>query len=241
MPTDKLEDFILNHQEDFNEEQPPAGLFDRIASELDDDDDDYDPLESFVLDNRDAFDEDTPPPRLEEMIFASMDAAGATPLAPAVAPATGLRVAHSRRRHYLRVAGLAATFLLLLFAAFTVGNRQGYQSAEEDYVASELQRINPELAEAEVYYRGEIEAQFTKVKQVHNDPQLIEDMAAIDAATAEIRANLLEVPVSQRPALVTKLIETYRTKLDILLRIQQQLPPPAADPATTPQQPTNDL
>jgi flavin-binding protein dodecin len=66
---------------------------------------------------------------------------------------------------------------------------------------------------------------------------LVKDLEAIDEATAEIRASLLEVPVSQREALVQKLIETYRTKLDILLRIQQHLP----SSSTTTQQPNNDL
>jgi hypothetical protein len=47
------------------------------------------------------------------------------------------------------------------------------------------------------------------------------------------------VPVSQRATLVDQLIETYRTKLDILLRIQEHLPSSA--PSSTTQQPNNEL
>lgn len=245
MPTDKLEDFILNHHQEFNDEAPAPDLFDRIADELDgsDDDDDHDPLVSFVLDNRDDFDDSTPPPRVEAALFASLEAAeagdvataGGTPLAPA---APGLRLTHSRRRTVLRTLGIAASFLLLLFAAFTLGNRAGYSAGAEDQLAGQLYEMNPELAETENYFRDEIATQVARVKLVNNDPQLYRDLEAIDAATAEIRANLLEVPVSQRPTLVAQLIDTYRTKLDILLRIQQHLPPA---PAATPQQPTDEL
>ena len=136
------------------------------------------------------------------------------------------------RRRALRALGIAASFLLLLFAAFTIGNQQGYREAEEAAIAAELRQINPELVETENYYRTEIAAQFIKVDRVNNDPQLRKDLAAIDEATEEIRANLLEVPVSQR--------ETYRTKLDILLRIQEHLPTTNAPNSTT-QQPNNEL
>lgn len=240
MPTDKLEDFILNNRESFDDETPPSGLWDRITGALDQGDDDNDPLESFIATNRDAFDEVTPPPRLEGRIFAAMDQVGATPMAPTQGARTPrLKAVHGRRKT-LRILGIAASFLLLLFAAFTIGNKQGYRSAEEAAIASELRQISPELAETETYYRAEIAAQFTKVDMVNDDPQLREDLAAIDEATEEIRANLLEVPVSQRAALVDQLIETYRTKLNILLRIQEHLPS-GGTPSSTTQQQNNEL
>ena len=237
MPNDKLEDFILNNRSDFDDASPPPELWDRISGALGPDgDDDRDPLEGFVSDNRPAFDDVTPPLRLEGRVFAALDGTGATPLAPA---APRLRAVGGRRRT-LRILGIAASFLLLLFAAFTVGNQRGYRTAEKAAMATELRQISPELAETETYYRSEIAAQFTKVDLVNNDPQLREDLAEIDAATEEIRANLLEVPLSQRAALVDQLIETYRTKLDILLRIQEHLPKNNA-PLSTTQQPNHEL
>lgn len=240
MPTDKLEDFILNNRDSFDDETPPTDLWSRISEAIGPSDDDNDPLEVFVVNNRDAFDDVTPPPRLEGRVFAAMSQVGASPMVPAAEARTPRLKAVRGRRKTLRVLGIAASFLLLIFAAFTVGNKQGYRSAEEAAIASEFRQINPELAETETYYRAEIAAQFTKVDLVNNDPQLREDLAAIDAATEEIRANLLEVPVSQRAALVDRLIETYRTKLDILLRIQEHLPSTDA-PLSTTQQPNNEL
>ena len=235
MPNDKLEDFILHNQEDFNDETPPDNLWSRIETAITTNDDDDDPLENFVLSNRDAFDDTTPPPRLEGRVFAALTEdlapAGATPAAP-------LRAVRGTRR-IGSILGIAATLLLLLAAAFTLGSRRGYNAAERDLVAVELERIDPDMAAAEEYYRGEINAQFTKVNAASNDPQLLEDLDAIDEATREIRASLLEVPVSQRPDLVNKLIDTYRTKLDILLQVQQHLP--AGAPASTTQKESNDL
>lgn len=238
MPTDKLEDFILNNRESFDTETPPDDLWDRIESALGPNEDDNDQLESFVASNRAAFDDVTPPPRLEGRVFAAMAQGGATPMAP-VHEVPRLKAVRGRRQT-LRVLGIAASFLVLLFAAFTIGNKQGYRTAKEAAMATELRQISPELAETETYYRAEIAAQFTKVDLINDDPQLREDLAAIDAATEEIRANLLEVPVSQRAALVDQLIETYRTKLNILLRIQEHLPSSSAPPSTT-QQLNNEL
>jgi len=235
MAHDELEDFILNNRENFDDEDPTDSLWDRIETAITTGDDDRDPLEDFVLTNRDSFDDTTPPPRLEGRIFAALNAemelAGATPAAP-------LTVVH-RRRRIGTFLGIAATLLLLLAAAFTLGNNRGYRTAEADLVAQELERIDPDMAEAEQFYRNEIKAQFTKVTSSTNDPQLLQDLEAIDEATQEIRNALLEVPVSQRPDLVNQLIETYRTKLDILIKVQQHLPPSAKAPTT--QTETNEL
>lgn len=238
MSTDKLEDFILDNRASFDDETPSESVWSKIESAIETYDDDNDPLEAFVATNRDAFDDSTPPPRIEGLVFAAMsgveakETSGATPMPP-------LRAILGGRGQRLRVLGVAAAMLLLIAAAFTIGTQIGYQGAEEDQLANELRQISPELVETENYYRGEIATQATKVKLVNHDPQLQKDLAAIDLATEEIRASLLEVPVSQRAALIDRLIETYRTKLDILVRIQTHLPSNDSTSTTT-QQTTND-
>lgn len=238
MSTDKLEDFILDNRASFDDETPSESVWSKIESAIESFDDEDDPLEAFVATNRDAFDDSTPPPRIEGLVFAAMgevkakETSGATPMPP-------LRAVLGGRGQRMRILGVAAAMLLLIAAAFTIGTQNGYRSAEEDQMANELRQISPELVETENYYRGEIAAQATKVKLVNNDPQLEKDLAAIDLATEEIRASLLEVPVSQRAALIDRLIETYRTKLDILVRIQTHLPSNDSTPSTT-QQTTND-
>lgn len=227
MTTDNLENFIRENRAEFDDAEPAAELWGRIADQLGDHDNGRDPLETFVVSNRDEFDNVTPPPRLEGRIFAAVD--GNT--VRAVQPKSRLRA--------IRILSLAASFLLVLSIGYWMGTSQHRLVSEEELVASELEKIDPELVEAETYYRQEIQAQFTKVSQVNQDPQLRADLDEIDKHTAEIRASLLEVPISQRAELVNQLIETYRTKLDILLRIQQHLPPGEISP--TQQQTTDEI
>ena len=231
MNPDKLKNFIAEHQEDFNQEAPPAGLWDRIETAITNEDEGSDPLREFIVIHREEFDNATPPPQIFQAVA---DAALPEKRAPASAPKP-LKVSH-RRRYLGYLMGIAAS-LLLLFVAYNFGNKAGYRAGQSEHVAQQIDRIDPELASIERFYQQKIDAEFTKVNQVNDDPQLRRDLKEIDAATNEIRAQLLEVPVSQRQVLVNELIDAYRTKLDILLRIQQHFSRPLnlpGDAAPTP-------
>ncbi|WP_116108001.1 hypothetical protein [Lewinella sp. IMCC34191] len=210
MNHDKLENFVRRNREEFDGEVPPAGLWGRIEASLSDSDEEtVDPLEGFIAKNREAFDQATPPPRIAEKLFGD----------------ESLKRKTARRRRLLSYALSVAASLLLLFTVYRFGNAAGYEaSMEEQRVAQQLEDMNPELAEAERFYQNQIDKEFLKVQQVNDDPQLRRDLAAIDKATADIRSELIKVPASQRHVLVNQLISTYRTKLDILLRIQQHFP-----------------
>jgi hypothetical protein len=220
MPSDKLNDFIRDHRTDFDSEQPPASLWKRVAAALPEEET-PDPLAEFVATHRDAFDTETPPPRLVHSVV---------PPAPA------------RRRQLFRYLGAIAAGLLLLFTVYQIGNTSGYRAGQEEIIARELHKLDPDFAEAERFYQQRIAAEFTKVSAVNNDPQLREDLLELDRATADIRALLLEVPPSQRATLVNELIGNYRTKLDILIRIQRHVIQPNATgaPASRPNTPTNE-
>ncbi|MBB4080469.1 hypothetical protein GGR28_003103 [Lewinella aquimaris] len=215
MENDKLRNFIQNHREEFDVDAPPTGLWNRVAAAIRQEDSAVDPLEGFVATHRDAFDNATPPPQLFERI---VDTTTKEPRKLMAVTGGGLRI--------IRYFSAIAACLLLMFFAYNFGNRAGYQAGQEERIAQQLEKMDPELAEAERFYRQRINNEFVKVSQVNDDPQLRRDLNQLDETTAQIRAELLEVPVSQRPMLVNKLIETYRTKLDILLRIQQHFPNP---------------
>ena len=212
MNHDKLAHFVHRHREEFDGEDPPTGLWDRIENTLSEGEEDTgDPLEGFIAKHRESFDTATPPPRVAERLFEGM--------------APERRRTH-RRRLLIYALGVAAS-LLLLFTVYRFGNASGYEAGrEEQRIAQELEKMNPELVEAERFYRDRIDREYAKVQQVNDDPQLRQDLADIDEATSEIRSELLRVPASQRQVLVNQLISTYRTKLDILLRIQQHFPNP---------------
>jgi hypothetical protein len=230
MPTDKLNDFIRDNRAAFDSETPPASLWDRVAASLPEAEEEADPLAEFIAIHRDAFDSETPPPRLFESTV--------TPT-PASAPRLKARTA---RRRIFRYLGAIAAGLLLLFTVYQIGSTTGYRAGQEELVAQELHKIDPEFVEAERFYQQRIEAEYSKVNAVNNDPQLREDLLELDRATAEIRAQLLEVPPSQRATLVNELIGNYRTKLDILIRIQRHLIQSNATgaPASRPNIPTNE-
>ena len=212
MNHDKLEHFVHRHREEFDGEAPPQGLWDRIEKNLSEGEEDGgDPLEEFIAKHREAFDTATPPPRLAERLFK-----GGAPE----------RRRTGRRRLLIYALGVAAS-LLLLFTVYRFGSASGYEAGrEEQRIAQELEKMDPELVEAERFYRERIDREYAKVRQVNDDPQLRQDLADIDEATSELRSELLQVPASQRHVLVNQLISTYRTKLDILLRIQQHFPNP---------------
>ncbi|NJB85901.1 hypothetical protein GGR26_001669 [Lewinella marina] len=228
MNHDQLERFIRENRGDFDGDTPPAGLWNRIQTSLTNDGggdgERQDPLAEFIVKNREAFETATPPPRLAEALFA-----------PAAASVKTLQRRPRRRRRFLGYLMAVAASFLLLFLAYTFGTRTGYRAGQEMQVAEQLEAMNPELAEAERFYRQRIASEFTKVSQLNDDPQLRHDLQQIDEATEQLRRELLEVPVSQRHVLVNQLIATYRTKLDILLRIQQHFPNPnaPAEPAST--------
>lgn len=212
MPTDKLEDFVRNNREDFDGETPPAGLWDRIEASISGGDaEDADPLASFVAKHRMSFDSETPPPRVESRLFDQ----------------PSLQRKTARRRRLLSYALGVAASLLLLFTVYRFGTQTGFTAGrEEERIAQQLREMDPELADAERFYRQRISSEFAKVRQVNDDPQLRKDLENVDRVTADLRAQLLEVPASQRAMLVNQLIATYRTKLDILLRIQQHFANP---------------
>lgn len=214
MNPDPLARYVRDNRDAFDGENPPAGLWDRIHASLSEGGGEQrDPLADFIVKHRAEFDTASPPPRLAETL-----------LAPAPGALRPLR--RSRRRRYLGyLMAVAATFLLL-FLAYNFGNRAGYRAGQEMQIAEQLEALDPELAEAERFYRQRIASEFTKVSQLNDDPQLRRDLDQIDEATEQLRRELLEVPVSQRHVLVNQLIATYRTKLDILLRIQQHFSNP---------------
>lgn len=221
MKDDKLKIFIEENMEAFNDEAPPSSLWDRVNAAISGNEDRVnDPLREFIATHREVFDNETPPPRVKAWLF----------------PAN-LGVTH-RRKRFGYLLGIAAS-LLLLFAAYQFGSTAGYRAGHDEHLARQLDRIDPELGEATRFYEQKISVEYNKVTRVNDDPQLRLDLAEIDAATNDIRKQLLTVPVSQRQVLVNELIGAYRTKLDILLRIQQHFSPPTTPGGLPSNRPNN--
>ena len=88
---------------------------------------------------------------------------------------------------------------------------------------SKLYMQSPELAEAEGYYSAMIE---TRMEQINNyrdriDPQIFDDLEALDQAMKELENDLSDNIDNQE--VINAMIKNYRIKLEILERIQAEL------------------
>ena len=218
MNPDNLHHFIQDHQADFDSEAPPAGLWDRIEGAIDADDGadtDSDPLREFIVAHRENFDDATP-----------AAAHGRTPIHRTRAPrrrplAAGCLPSEARVCPGCCRLGTTAGYGLPL------RKPGGYRSGQDEQLAHQLENIDPELAETERFYTNK-KSPPSLLKSVRSmtTPNYGATCRTSTPPPAQLRAELLEVPLSQRPVLINELIEAYRTKLDILLRIQQHFSNP---------------
>lgn len=213
MPNNPLENYVNDRRRDFDAE-PPAGLWSRISNELESTSDkgtdvEEDELEFFVRNNRHAFDQSTPSIKVWRRISGQL-------------PGRVVKMIPKSRLFKYRVAAAAA--VLLLATTLFIGRELGLQTAAQQQLAA-IEAVAPDFIEMENYYQTEIQSTYHTVSQVNNDPVLKADLASIDEAMIELREELLNVPREERAAVIAKLIESYRIKLEILQNILDKLPP----------------
>lgn len=80
---------------------------------------------------------------------------------------------------------------------------------------------NSEIAELEQYYNGEINQKITLIKGQLKDEHILKDLNEMDAAFAELKADLKDNVDNQE--VVTAMMENYRLKLQILEEILTEL------------------
>ncbi|MEM9836966.1 MAG: hypothetical protein AAF828_10710 [Bacteroidota bacterium] len=210
MPVDPLENFINNRREEFDHELP-GNLWERIDADLSPETDDF---EEFISGNRADFDADEPPIGLWNRILAAL---------PAQVDNTPVIALQSRRRtsFLLRIAAAAA--VVLVAGALFLGRQMGYQDAQSQQLAL-INEIDPEFLDTEQYYEYEIQQTFRVVSERIEDPELYQDLEAIDQAMAELKEEILTVPREEQADLIADLIMSYQIKLQILQKVLQHLP-----------------
>lgn len=169
-----------------------------------------DQLEQFIQVHRQEFDDAYPPLKLWTEIERELD--------------QEVKPVHKRPavvRHMHRWA-VAASVLVLMALAGLGGHYLGQRTAEPT-AQDILAQIAPDFAEAEVYYNQEIKERYAQLAGYTHDPQLDADLAQIDIAMEELRAELSKAPPGREEQLVHELIASYRLKLQILERVLQSL------------------
>ncbi len=78
-----------------------------------------------------------------------------------------------------------------------------------------------ELQEAQFYYQDMIDAKINLVRNQVSDPQLLQDIEALDVAFTELSEDLRDDVHNEE--VITAMIDNYRLKLKILERILEDL------------------
>ncbi len=88
---------------------------------------------------------------------------------------------------------------------------------------SEMYSFSPELAEAEGYYSSMIDARMQQINNYRDqiDPQIFEDLDALDQAMKELEGDLKDNIDNEE--VINAMIVNYRIKLEILEKIQFEL------------------
>jgi len=164
-------------------------------------------LEKFIDEQRDDFDSEVPSGNVWERISDALEPEAKAPIAKV-------------RILSLSWVRMAAAAVVILVSGVGIGLGLAGLGDQQPTIANPLMA---ELDEAEEYYLEQIQEKKAQLVRYQPDEALKSDLEQIDEALAEIRETLENTPPSQHEQLVSSLIETYQTKLDILERILMQI------------------
>ncbi len=165
-----------------------------------------DHLKTFIEQNRAEFDSEYPSLRVWAAIEKQLPESGAAKLR---------RLAFTWSK--------AAAIALLIVATGWIGYQWGMRQGGSLAVDSRNEQLFQELAETEQFYQQKIAPRQARLTQQLQDPRLDADLAEIDRAMEELRAELSVAPPGTEAQLVERLIQQYRLKLQLLEYIQEKL------------------
>ena len=166
-------------------------------------------LEKFIQGNRDAFDDARPSLKLWADIERELEQEKATPVVPI-----------RRKTSWYQI---AAAVLVLLTVGGIGGHYLGRQSIQPTDTMALIEQVAPDFVEMEQYYNQQIQQRYAQLTTYQSDPELDADLAQIDEAMDELRAELENVPPGREEQVVQELIATYRIKLQILERVLESI------------------
>lgn len=185
-------------------------------------------LEKFIQDHRQEFDDAYPSLKLWTEIERELG----QPAQPGQVQPEQIRPTRIRRMRWYSV---AASVLVLMTLAGLGGHYLG-RHASQPTTQEILAQVAPDFSEVETYYSQEISERYAQLTSYQSDPDVDADLAQIDVAMEELRAELADAPPGREEQLVQQLIASYRLKLQILERVLESLERAKANEAnsTTP-------
>jgi hypothetical protein len=239
-----LEQFVDNHNMEFDIAEPNPALWNHIARQLGKSND-CETVEAFIAVRRETFNTAEPGSHIwnniEKALPQSRSGSGletfiqanrsdfdeATPSFRVWADIDKTLHPQEKQRtlkvlNIRRVLSVAASVLLLLAVGAASGVYYMRSQTEAAAVAS-LEDISPEYAEMVRYYNEQIDTKARQVSQVSNDKTVLEDLKAVDKAMAELEAELQKAPKGAEEQIVANLVKSYQIKLDILQRVLERI------------------
>jgi hypothetical protein len=164
-------------------------------------------LEKFIHNNRDAFDDAYPSLKLWTEIERELD------------DSKPVRQLRTTRPWYQ----IAAAIAFLLSLGGVGGAYLSNQQAAQPVAQQVLDEIAPDFSEMAQYYNQRIDEKYAELTTYTKDAEIDSDLAQIDQAMLDLRAELSQAPPGREEQIVQQLIETYRLKLQILERVLDRI------------------
>jgi hypothetical protein len=163
-----------------------------------------DNLEQFIQTHRDAFDDATPSLKVWAEIDQAMQARNARPKFTVV--------------RFLRAAAAVAVLLCIGGLAGSYFTKLG----QDDAVAI-IEEVNPKYLELEQQYRQQIDQQIQQLVKYEPNSSVIKDMKQMDDVLNELKKELSVAPRGQEAEIISTMIQTYQTKVQILEQVLEQV------------------
>lgn len=162
-----------------------------------------DNLEEFIKGNRADF--DTKVPSLK--VWAEID--------------KQLEQKHSKRRRLFVMVRAAAAAVVLLFSGAMAGSY--YMAEQEQTAAVEIEALAPEYAEMVQHYSSEFNSKYQQLASLNATETVSDDLEQVDRIMEELKTELQNAPKGSEEQIISSLIISYQTKVDILERVLERI------------------
>ncbi len=113
-----------------------------------------------------------------------------------------------------------AAALALLITGAGIGS---YFAQQQAVSIATIEGVMPEYSEMERYYQQQIQEKYQQLA-AHDKTELVAgDLKQLDKVMQELKAELLKAPRGKEEQIVENLIQSYRTKIEILSRVLERM------------------
>ena len=159
-----------------------------------------DRIEDFIRNNRKEFDIDSPSPEIWKGIERELG--------------------KGKRIQLFRYMGIAATFIVLIAAAYVIGLQRGGNELNQDLFANQEAYNN--FMEASNYYNSTINTKLVQVEELGIKDDVSSDLEQLDEIYNELREEMINSNYKDNEMIINLMIKNYKTKIELLERIIQK-------------------